>query len=166
MFRFSNAIFSHFGSFAPKTCLPTYFLLNFCDFLVPVLSGANDPKWRFLFVLHFFSSENSLWKKFLSFLLVFGTYTKVSCLCDDLVLRNHWSKLTKSQGGCTRIALVHWSNERACKPDLPKVTSGVRNCGKFPESGEILGKYQKIMIFSGVTKENWLIFPYIIDFFS
>ena len=27
------------------------FLLFFCDFLVPILTGANQPKWRFIFSL-------------------------------------------------------------------------------------------------------------------
>merc|ERR1719509_752177 len=30
----------------------------------------------------------------------------MSCLYDNLVVRNHLSKLTKSKGGCTQVALV------------------------------------------------------------
>ena len=50
-----------------------------------------------------------IWKKFYTFLLVFGIYTKKCHVYDDLVVRNHLSKLIKFKGGCTQVALVHWS---------------------------------------------------------
>ena len=33
-------------------------------------------------------------------------HKKISCLYDNLVVRNHLSKLTKYKGGCTQVALV------------------------------------------------------------
>ena len=62
VFRNIKTDFCCFGSFVPKTYLPTYFSFNFSDFLAPVLSGANDPKSRFIFFLHFFNSEKKIEK--------------------------------------------------------------------------------------------------------
>ena len=106
MFRCSNTNFTHVESFAPKTCLPTYFVLNFCDFLAPVLSGATDPKW-FLCFFSTFLIVKKIENNSIHYYQFLGHTQKVLFLFNDLVLRNHLSKLTKSQGVCTQIAIVH-----------------------------------------------------------
>ena len=40
-----------------KNMFTNLFFIDFCDFVSPVLSGANDPKWCFMYVLQFFYCE-------------------------------------------------------------------------------------------------------------
>ena len=97
MFRLSNAILTHFGSFAPEKCLSkqSYF---FVSRSTTVLSGANDPNTFFLL----------LYKIYKKSIPVFVTYHKIVMVLRWIPAKIWAVELDQVWGGCTQNVLVQW----------------------------------------------------------
>ena len=76
------------------------FCLIFCDFLVPILTFANQRKWHFIFFLHEGQSA-MVQKNYQTEPCHFGAYTKISAFYDQWALRSDTPKLVVFNRGVT-----------------------------------------------------------------
>ena len=81
----------------PHQVILRFFLTNFWD----QSCFGQRIETQFILFLKFFNNEKKI-----TFILASVLVIKISCLYDDLGLRNDFSNLNKSYGGCTPIAIV------------------------------------------------------------
>ena len=83
-------------------------MFNFCDFLVPILTWANQPNWSFIF---FSLQEGHIAldkKKYHTRACHFGTYTKYFSFLGPMCTEIWYSKVGWFWGGGSHLIIVQW----------------------------------------------------------